>query len=290
MMTNQIATRRKIIRIHEEKCDGCGECISGCPEGAIQLIDGKARLVKENYCDGLGACLGNCPQGAITMEEREAAPYDEQGVMKNLMDQGGHQVKNHLNHLKEHGEFEKFKVALDFLERNPNGSKPLEIKANLGIKAGPVRHGCPGSQSFEIKKLKIEPSHSGKSRSALTHWPIQLHLINPEAPYYKNSELVLAADCVAFALGNFHEDHLAGKTLAIACPKLDHDQEIYFQKLKALIDCAEIRSLTVMIMEVPCCMGLLRLAQQAASAAKKRIPVRSVIVSRCGEVCAEQMH
>ena len=278
--------RRAIIRIDEEKCNGCGDCITGCPEGAIQLIDGKAKLVKENYCDGLGACLGNCPQGAITLEERQAELYNEQLVMEHLMEQGGETVKNHLNHLHAHGEYEKLQEAIEFLDRNKNAHKPLEIRKNSQLQIPPHR-GCPGSQSFEIKKPEIRLLSSQKAPSALTHWPIQLHLINPGAPYYLDADLLLAADCVPFALANFHERYLAGKKLAIACPKLDHDQEIYYQKLVALIDTAHVRSITVMIMEVPCCMGLLRLAQQAASAAKNKIPVHSIIVSRTGEICKE---
>ena len=278
--------RRKIIRIDEEKCNGCGDCITGCPEGAIQLIDGKAKLVKENYCDGLGACLGNCPQGAIILEEREAEPYNEQLVMQHLMKQGKDSVKNHLNHLHEHGEYEKFQEAIEFLDRNRNAYKPLEI--SLNSKAQPAPHrGCPGSQSFEMKKPEIRTSNAQKAPSALTHWPIQLHLINPGAPYFVNADLLLAADCVPFALANFHESYLAGKKLTIGCPKLDHDQEIYYQKLVTLIDSARVRSITVMIMEVPCCMGLLRIAQQAASAAKNKIPVHTIIVSRSGEICKE---
>ena len=199
--------KRTIIRIDEAKCNGCALCIPNCPEGALELVDGKAKLARESFCDGLGACLGHCPEGAIVIEEREAENYDEPAVTT--------------------------------------------------------------------------------TRSELSHWPLQLHLISPLAPQYRNRAVLLVADCVPFALADFHRRFLKGRALAIACPKLDHSQEIYRDKLTALVDAALIASLTVITMEVPCCSGLLHLARQAASAAARHVPVASVVVSVRGEVLHE---
>jgi ferredoxin len=202
--------KRKIINIDQDACTGCGDCLPNCPEGAIQVIDGKARLIGDLFCDGLGACLGHCPVGAITIEEREAEPYDEKRV--------------------------------------------------LGYTAS----------------------------SAWTHWPLQLHLISPQAPHYQGSDLLLAADCTAFSLAAFHKDYLKGRTLAIACPKLDEGQDVYVEKIKALIDEARINTLTVLIMQVPCCGGLLHIARTAAQQAARKVPIKCVIVSLQGTILKEE--
>lgn len=278
--------KRTIIKIDEDKCNGCGLCIPNCPEGAIQIIDGKARLVSDLMCDGLGACLGHCPEGAISQEEREAEPYDERKVMENIVKQGGNTIKAHLQHLKEHGQTEFLAIARAYLQEHgievPDNAH--ETPACNGSPAG-----CPGSLStiFTRKDPEAE-SLSGKRPSALSHWPIQLHLLSPMAAHYQGADLLLAADCTAFSLGDFHKDYLQGRVLAIACPKLDQNQEVYSAKLKALIDDARINTLTVMIMEVPCCGGLKHLAQQAAASADRKVPIRTIVVSLQGEILRDE--
>lgn len=279
--------RRKIIRIDEEKCDGCGDCIPNCPEGAIRLMDGKARLVGDLLCDGLGACLGHCPQGAITVEEREAAPYDERQAMKNVLKQGPTAVQAHVQHLKDHHDDEHLLQAMTLLNESKL-SLDSPFFAPRGAPPAQTMGGCPGSRamSFEPKPSAV-PEAGGTRPSQLRHWPIQLHLLNPAAPHYHGSDLLLAADCVPFALGDFHKDYLKGKTLAIACPKLDEGQEVYVEKLAALVDAARINTLTVMIMQVPCCQGLLRLAQRAVAQAQRKVPIKCVIVGLQGEILQE---
>ncbi|MBM4143529.1 MAG: 4Fe-4S dicluster domain-containing protein [Lentisphaerae bacterium] len=281
--------KRKIIHIDEEKCTGCGLCIPGCPEGAIQLIDGKARLVSDLVCDGLGACLGTCPEGAITIEEREAEPYDEAKVMENIARQGANVIRAHLEHLREHGQHDYLRQALAFLQRSgiPN---PLARAAEAAAGHRHAAHGgCPGARSIAFdREPREEGDTAGRRASQLTHWPIQLHLMSPAAPQYRGADVLLAADCTAFALGDFHKDYLKGKALAIACPKLDEGQEIYLQKIKALIDDAGINTLTVMIMQVPCCGGLLQLARQAASQASRKVPIKCLVVSLQGEILKDE--
>ncbi|MEK7308097.1 MAG: 4Fe-4S dicluster domain-containing protein [Nitrospirota bacterium] len=278
--------KRKIIRIDEEKCTGCEECIPNCPEGAIQIIDGKARLVSDIMCDGLGACLGHCPEDAISIEEREAEEYDERKVMKNIVKAGPNTIKAHLDHLRDHNQDEYYQQAIDFLKEN-NIKIPAEKKEPVMQTHAP--QGCPGAKmmSFNKKQETGEPS-TGRRLSQLTHWPIQMHLISPAAPHYKGADLLFAADCVPFALGDFHKDYLKDKALAIACPKLDSSQDIYMEKLTALIDEAGINTLTVMTMQVPCCAGLLHLAQEAASKAKRKIPIKHIVVSLQGEILKEE--
>jgi Pyruvate/2-oxoacid:ferredoxin oxidoreductase delta subunit len=273
--------KRQIIEIDEELCDGCEECIPGCPEGAIQIIDGKARLISDLFCDGLGACIGTCPQGAITVIEREAEPYDEVIVMENIVRQGENTIKAHLKHLRDHGQSDFLKTAVSFLEENEIAVPDFESPESSCASGG-----CPGSQNMAFVDQIQTPENVATTDvpSALTHWPIQMHLVSPMAPHFAGADLVLAADCVAFSIGNFHQKYLPGKTLAIACPKLDQQQEIYLQKLKVLIDEAKINTLTVMIMQVPCCRGLLMMAQQAQQMADRKIPVKVIVVGIQGEI------
>jgi NAD-dependent dihydropyrimidine dehydrogenase PreA subunit len=239
--------KRKIIRIDEGQCDGCGLCASACAEGAIKIIDGKARLVSETYCDGLGACLGECPQGALTIEEREASGFDEEAVKEHMKKE---RPAEH-THVVHHG-------------------------------------GCPSARMMDFGPAKSEPAApAAPAKSALSHWPVQLHLISPTAPYFQNADVVLAADCVAYALGGFHENYLRGRRLSIACPKLDSDQGEYAEKVRALIDEAKINTLTVMIMQVPCCSGLVAMARAAAASAKRKVPVKAVVVGLKGDVLSE---
>lgn len=276
--------KRKIITIDDEKCTGCGECIPNCPEGAIQIIDGKARLVSDIMCDGLGACLGHCPEGAITVEEREAEEYDEKKVMANIVKCGTNTIKAHLNHLRDHNQDEYLQKAMEYLQENNIGLPKEEPTMKPA-----VHQGCPGSQTMAFhKEAVLKGDKEGKRPSTLTHWPVQMHLLSPDAPHYQGSDLLLAADCTAFSLGDFHKDFLKGKTLAIACPKLDDGKDIYLDKLVALIDGARINTLTVLTMQVPCCSGLLHLAKEAAAQTKRKIPVKSIVVSLQGEILKEE--
>ncbi|MGC8743857.1 MAG: ATP-binding protein [Verrucomicrobiia bacterium] len=281
--------RRRVIKIDEEKCDGCGECIPNCPEGAIAIVNGKAKLVNEPNCDGLGACIGHCPRGAITVEERDAPVYDEIAVLKEVIKRGETAVRAHLEHLKQHNELEHLRVATDYLK------SVNYYPSNIASKTT-VRSGCPGSMSMSFlpknrvaepdKSATLEDLTSGNeiNPSKLTHWPIQLHLINSLSPHYQESDLLLAADCVPFAFADFHKRFLSGKTLAIACPKLDTNQDVYLDKLVRLIDDARIKSITVVIMQVPCCFGLFRLAQKAVSKATRPVAIELVVVSLQGKI------
>ena len=255
---------RQIIEIDEEKCTGCGECVPSCAEGAIQIVDGVAKLISDNLCDGLGACLGECPEGAMSIIERDADDFDEQAVEEHM-------------------------------------SEKISEKGAGVFAAGFPKHdhghggmgGCPGSRVLQFSGAKGSESGSQATRetnqpSELRQWPIQLHLVPPTAPYYKKADVILAADCTAFAIGDFHRTHLKGRSLAVACPKLDQGLDIYANKLVAMIDEAEINTLSVMIMEVPCCTGLLELAKTAASRAKRKVPIKQIVVSLNGEIKREE--
>lgn len=283
--------KRTIIKIDEEKCNGCGLCVSGCHEGALQLIDGKARMISELYCDGLGACIGDCPVGAIELEEREAEPYNEEAVMERISKKGQKTILAHLKHLKDHGETEFFNQGVDYLKRNNINidlSSLIEKEENKSQKHS---GGCPGMKVMDFRnpaEQNKQTSHNININSELRQWPVQLHLLNPVASYFRNSDVVLAADCVAFAYGNFHNHFLKGKTLAIACPKLDSGKEIYIEKISAMIDEAKINTLSVLMMEVPCCGGLLQIAKMAVQASARKIPIKSIIISLQGEIISEE--
>jgi len=273
---------RRIVKIDEEKCDGCGECVPNCHEGALQIIDDKARLISDLFCDGLGACLGHCPQGAITIEEREAEMYDESRVMEYIIKGGRNVIIAHLKHLLEHNETDYYKEAVQYL--NNNGiENPLD-----GEYIQPQQlSGCPGSKAISFENKEAVSDESGKRESHLTQWPIQLHLVSPFAQYYKDSDLLLAADCVGFAYADFHKDFMKGKSIAIACPKLDTNKEIYLNKLTAMINESKIKSITVIIMQVPCCGGLLKLAQLANESASRKVLINTVVVGVNGEILEE---
>jgi NAD-dependent dihydropyrimidine dehydrogenase PreA subunit len=216
-----LRTVRKIVHIDEEKCDGCGLCVPNCAEGAIRVVDGKARLMAENLCDGLGACLGHCPKGAITIEERAADAFDEEAV-----------------------------------QRASAKEKPC---------------GCPGAAPRAVKG------------AGLKHWPVQFMLLPEKGGVWEGADVLLAADCVGYAMPDFHESLLDGKTLAVACPKLD-DAEFYLEKLTRVVKENDIRSVTVARMEVPCCGGLARVAELAVRNSGKDIPVKIVVVGLKGSV------
>jgi NAD-dependent dihydropyrimidine dehydrogenase PreA subunit len=279
--------KRKIIQIDEEKCNGCGICIPNCHEGAMQLIDGKARLISDLFCDGLGACIGHCPEGAIEIIEREAEPYDERKVMEVMVPKGRNTILAHLEHLRDHNETEFLQQAIDYLKENNIMMNPEKSENHSHGECG-----CPGSAAKDFRTEQVVETHRDASlqpvESELRQWPVQLHLLNPQASYFRNADVLLAADCAAFAMGNFHARFLKGKSVAIACPKLDSNKESYIQKLSSMIADTKINSLTVVMMEVPCCGGLLHMAQTARTNAGRNIPIKQAIVSLQGEVIAEE--
>ncbi len=270
---------RKIIKINEEKCDGCGNCVPECHEGALQIIDGKARLISDLFCDGLGACLGNCPTGALTVEEREAEPYDEMKVMKYIASGGANVIKAHLEHLRDHQESEYLTLALEYL-RNNEIKNPLSSNELEGNKS---HCSCPGSQEMSIENIDDSEDGNDSRVSHLRQWPIQFHLVSPQAAYYRNSDFLLAADCCGFVYPDFHKDFLKGKSLAIACPKLDSNKQVYLEKLVAMINESNLKSITVLIMQVPCCGGLVHLVQQAIYISKSNIKVTVTVLSHTGK-------
>ena len=231
---------RNIVKIDEEKCDGCGLCVNACAEGAIKIIDGKAKLVSEIYCDGLGACIGHCPQNAITVEKREAADFNEEATKAHLA--------------KE----QKAQAQTDFV--------------------------CPGMMTKELKeKDKTTQSSEVMVSSQLSHWPVQLKLVSPHAPYFANADLLLVADCVPFAMGDFHNRFLKDKSIVVGCPKLD-EPEFYIEKLATIFKTNKLNSLTVIHMEVPCCSGLTRIAREALARSGVKISFEDVTVSLQGNV------
>ena len=237
---------RKIVEIDEELCDGCGQCVPGCAEGAIDIVDGKARLVSESYCDGLGACLGECPNGAISIEEREAEDFDEEAVEA---------------YLKEKAE------------------KPVDV---------PLVCGCPSTQvqTFIPKASEQDRVADGsqpKAESTLSHWPVQINLVPPIAPFLKGADLLIAADCTPLAYPNFHRDFLKGKVVMIGCPKFD-DVEEYILKFTEIFKVAGIKSITALVMEVPCCSGLPMIVKRAMDAAGKDVPMEEVVISTKGVI------
>jgi ferredoxin len=293
--------KRDILRIDEDLCNGCGQCVPNCHEGALQVIDGKVRLVSELMCDGLGACIGHCPEGAITIETREAEPYNEARVMEQMKDKGKNTIVAHLKHLKEHGETGFLQDGVSYLKEHRT-----ELKFNLEELISEVHHhgkvlvtqpqphheggGCPGSRTMVIEKPTGQTDNvlPADQPSELRQWPVQMHLVNPNAPYFRSADLLLAADCVAFSMGGFHGNHLKGKSLAIACPKLDQGTDSYIEKLTTMIDVAKVNTITVMMMEVPCCGGLLQMVRTAQGIASRKVPVKKMIVGITGEVLQEE--
>lgn len=243
---------RDIIEIDEEKCNGCGQCILACAEGALKIVGGKAKLVGDLFCDGLGACLGECPEGALKIVQRQAEAFDEEAVEELLAEQKAAQA-----------------------EPAPAGGCP-------GSRALPLAGGgdCPGSRAMPLGGGGQSP---GAGVSTLGHWPIKLQLLSPQAPFLKDADLVLLADCAAVSYPNVHAELLPGKAVALACPKLD-DAQAHIDKLATLLAGAKPRSITVVIMEVPCCKGLEIIVQRALDKAGLNIPVGRMLVARDGRV------
>ena len=230
--------RRKIIEINEDLCDGCGQCVPACAEAAIQVIDGKARLVAEKYCDGLGACLGECPTGALRIVEREAEDYDVEAVEVHL-------------------------------ESRP----PAE----------PPARGCPAAQVQTFSPLQTAPTLAAPTGSALSHWPIKIKLVPPKAPFLSGADLLVLADCAGVAYPWLHQELLSGKVVLIGCPKFDDPQE-YLDKLTEIFRDAAVKSITVAIMEVPCCSGLAGIVEKARAAAGRKVALEQIVISRQGQV------
>ena len=246
---------RQIVKIDEEKCDGCGVCVPTCAEGAIQIIDGKARLVSDVYCDGLGACLGECPQDAISIEEREAAAFDEEAA---------------------HRHVERQETAAQVCGCSSEPESAGQV-CGCSSEPEPTGHACPGAASQVLQPAGSVPiaGNDGESPvtlSALANWPVQLVLAPVQAPYFQGARLLIAADCVPFALADFHQGFLAGRTLLMGCPKLD-DAELYRRKLAQIFIQNDIQSVEVLYMEVPCCFGLAHLIHLAIQESGKDIPV-----------------
>ena len=247
---------RKIVKIDEELCDGCGECVPACAEGAIQVIDGKARLVDDVYCDGLGDCLGECPQGAITLEEREALPFDEEAVEECLREMAG----------KEQNQGQPHQAA-----GNAAGATPCTASRQIRESDDPE---AAGGESDAQK---------GGATPRLQNWPIQMKLVSPEASFLQAEQLVIAADCVPFAYPDFHEHFLKGKALLIGCPKLD-GPELYLQKLTEIFKRVNPREVTVAMMEVPCCRGMLTLVEKAREEAGAEFLIKKKVIKIDGSI------
>ena len=258
--------KRKIIHIDENLCDGCGSCIPGCPEQALQIVETpkgpKARLVKDFYCDGLGACLGTCPTGALTVVEEEAEPYNEEATIARIKDKAPEMLETHLKHMKEHAD----ELPEHHSHEMPKGT-----------------HGCPGARMMQWKEKKAPAEPQVKIDSELHQWPVQIHLVPPFAPYLKNADIAIIADCVPFAYPNMHQDFLKGKAVLVGCPKLD-DADHYIEKIAQIIEHAQPKSIQIVHMEVPCCFGLIHIINEARKRAGSSVPVEEVTVSIKGEV------
>lgn len=273
---------RRVIQINEALCNGCGQCIPNCPEGALKLIDGKARLVSSIFCDGLGACIGNCPQNAIAIVEEEADAYNETLVMGQIAPQGANVIAAHLKHLQDHGETALYEEALAYL-------KSHQIAIPPGAAAAPAptpapADGCPGSLMRQLQGDNSQAEQNKTMPSALRQWPIQLKLINSSGAYFDQADLLISADCAAYACGGFHPVLLAGKILIIFCPKLDGDVNGYVDKLAEIFSRHAIRSITIARMEVPCCGGTEVIVRKAMERSGQDIPIQCRVVAIDGSV------
>ena len=273
--------KRKIIEINEELCNGCGNCVTGCSEGALKIIDGKAKVVNEKFCDGLGDCIAHCPTGALKIIEREAVEFDQNAV------------EDHLR--KNFGEEAVVKMKQAQVKHSQNHSGGGE-KGHDGQDCHSHNHshgGCPSARFMNFNNTKNSSAASsdnsegspapGTINSELRHWPVQLHLVSPRHPAFSGCDLLMAADCVAFTFADFHRKLLKGKTLAIACPKLD-DTEGYVEKLAEIFKNNNIKSVTCAIMEVPCCSGFLRIVKMAMALSGASIPLKTITIGIDGSV------
>jgi NAD-dependent dihydropyrimidine dehydrogenase PreA subunit len=310
--------KRKIISIDDSRCTGCGQCIPDCPEGALQLIDGKARLISDLFCDGLGACIGTCPEGAISVIEREAVPYDEKTVMENIVRQGAPVIKAHLEHLAGHGQIALYDQAVEYLIENgipiPDHSPPVRPPKRRSITPGGEKQsehqtlqgtgpqaplagmchggsggpnpfaGCPGSAARAIPRSGPRQPVGGTTESELRQWPVQLKLLNAAAPYFDNADLLISADCVPFAYAGFHAEFLKNRIVIIFCPKLDSDIDGYIEKLARIFSLHPIKSILVAHMEVPCCSGVRYVVDKALEQSGKKIPLTEKTITIDGGI------
>lgn len=261
--------KRKIIKIDDNKCNGCGLCITNCDENALEIIEGKARLIDETMCDGLGICIDSCPEKALLLEEREAEPFDERKSLEKLVQKESLYMEDYLYKLSTSGDSDIHKEYGNLLKQ---------------IKEEPV---WPPSTRNVIPAADNASTVTAQHLQ-LPNWPVQLHLINPAADLFKGQDLILVGDCVAYALANFHDRFLKGKKLVVACARLDRDSELYVEELRLMVDEAKINTLTAIIMETPCCRGLLRIAEEALKKAGRKVPLKAIIISTSGEVTSEE--
>ena len=243
---------RKIIVIDEELCDGCGNCVPSCAEGALEIVDGKAKLVADIYCDGLGACLGECPTGALRVIEREADEFDEEAVE-------------------------------EYLSSKAEEESQEEATMACGCPSSQIQSFVPAETCQEANKPAVQQS----AVSELSHWPVQIKLVPPTAPFLKGADLLVAADCTPVAYPNFHRDFLKGKAVMVGCPKFDDAQE-YVQKFADLFRTADIKSVTVVVMEVPCCQSLPLIVEKGMEISGKQVPMEKVIISARGDVLGKE--
>lgn len=247
--------KRKIIQIDEEKCDGCGNCVVGCAEGALAIVGGKAKVVSDNLCDGLGACIGECPQDALEIIERDAEAFDEAAVEAHLAAQ----------------------------EQAPQSQAPAQPEMVRGCPSVQIQTFSGGGPSARIKAQTA----SGGEASVLSHWPVQIRLIPPHAPFLKGADLLVVADCVPVAFPSLHQDLLKGKVVMIGCPKFD-DVDEYIERFTAIFKTADVNSVTTAVMEVPCCAGLPWMVEKGLAAAKTQVPYHQVVVSTRGEIVEQR--
>ncbi len=247
-------TVRKIVEIDENKCDGCGLCVPSCAEGAIRIVDGKAKIKSENFCDGLGACLGECPRGALKIVEREAEAFDEEAVKKELS--------------------------------APPARRHTGPELPCGCPSTHLKTWAPSGSCEEANRPAVQAP--APSSSELRHWPVQIRLVPPTAPFLKGAHLLVAADCTPVAYPRFHEDFLKGKVILIGCPKFD-DAEMYTQKFAQIFEKADIRSVTVLVMEVPCCQGLPAMVRKGMETAGKKVRLEKVVVASDGEILSREL-
>jgi len=256
--------KRKIIEIDEELCDGCGDCIISCPEQAIQLVETpsgkKARLVKDIYCDGLGACIGSCPRDAMNIEEREVEEYNEEETIARIKEKAPEMLKTHIEHLKEYE---------DELAKHHSHKMPGNMPS------------CPSARILKWEEKDEKTGKESRITSQLRQWPIKIHLVPPYAPYLKDAEIALVADCVPFAYPNFHQDILKGKSILIGCPKLD-DMNVYIEKLVQIINTTQPKKINIVHMEVPCCFGLIHIVKKALEQTGAQIPFETIKIGLKG--------
>lgn len=257
-----MSIKREIIHIDEELCNGCGLCVPNCAEGAIRIVDGKARVVADKYCDGLGACLGHCPQGALSIEVREADPFDERAVE-------------------------------ELLGRGETVAAPAAPAAPSTPTAAPRSGGCPSARLVTLSPCQtanapaVRPAGTGGAVSALAHWPVQIRLVPEDAPFLRDAHLLLTADCVAVALPDYHATWLPGRAVLLGCPKFD-DAELYIERLAAVFRANELKSVTVLEMEVPCCANMGRITAEAVRRSGRKLRFERVIVAREGHVLSRE--